>query len=146
MSMITAFEFYYLVATRKTSRKPDCAHGCLGARIYHAKLFNIWHKFAYLFGKVNLSFCGRSKAETLGCCFADFAYNLCMGVTKDYRAPRPDIVYIGFPHDIVKVGTFGATKEYWFSTYGSESPNRRIYSSGDDSFCFFKQFLVDVHV
>lgn len=144
MAVVAAIEFHDQVTIGETPRETDRGHRGLGSRGGHADFFDRWHPLTN--GLCHIDFVGIRDTER-NSVFGDPMNRIGDrdgGVAENVRAPRADVVDVGFTINVGNAAAFRAADKKGFSIDVFESAHRRVHPTRNVLFGDGEKFAGEV--
>ncbi len=129
MTVITTLELDDLVAFGVGACKSQCRHGRFRPRIDEADHLDVGHEIHHTFGKFNFQRTGRAVGRSFHRRLLDGFHDFRVGMSRDERPPREDIVNVAIAVHVEEIGSLAALDEERLSTHSAEGAHGRVHAA-----------------
>ena len=124
MAVVTAFKLDDFIATGKTARQADGAHGRFGTGVHHTHHVHGRHQFGHQLRHFHFHFGWRTEAQAA---LGGFNYRVTNGrmvVPQHHRPPGTHIIDIGFAIDIIQIRAVSTFDKQRRTAHAGEGAHR----------------------
>ena len=131
MAVIAAFELNDLIAAGEAAGQANRAHGRFGAGVHHPHHIHGRDQLGHQLRHFHFHFGRRAKAQAAGRRFDHRIADSRVVVAQHHRTPGADIIDIGLPVHVIKIGAIRAFDKQRRAADAGEGAHRRVNAAGD---------------